>query len=89
MQGREASEEELLIIGGIRVNIAELSAEEKSELGPWLPQVPSRSGGRAGLRGATRKWEEGQGWAGSGGEGQGEGWSGRGRVSGEGHVQEG
>jgi hypothetical protein len=34
--GREASEEELLIIGTIRVNVAELTAEEKSELGPWL-----------------------------------------------------
>ena len=34
--GKEASEEELLIIGTIRVNVAELTAEEKSELGPWL-----------------------------------------------------
>lgn len=37
--GKEASEEELLVIGTIRVNVAELTAEEKSELGPWLTRL--------------------------------------------------
>jgi hypothetical protein len=37
--GKEASEQELLIIGSIRVNIAELSGEQKEELGPWITQL--------------------------------------------------
>ncbi len=37
--GKEATEEELLTIAAVRVNIADLSAEQKSELGPWIMQL--------------------------------------------------
>ena len=34
--GKEATEEELLVIASVRVNIAELTAEQKTALGPWI-----------------------------------------------------
>jgi hypothetical protein len=37
--GKEATEEELLTIAAIRVNIADLSAEQKAKLGPWILQL--------------------------------------------------
>ena len=37
--GKEATEEELLTIAAVRVNIADLSAEQKSALGPWIMQL--------------------------------------------------
>ena len=37
--GTEANEEELLTIASIRVNIAELTAAEKADLGPWISKL--------------------------------------------------